>query len=223
MSPCKRADIETVLQQRFVQDRDIALAIAEDDRVLEIVGAADQLTQSFALVRAAAESDQTLRDVVGVVAARATSMRTGLCRKVSVSRVISGGIVAEKNKVWRVNGTSLQIRSMSGNETHVEHAIGFVDNENFDAGQQQLAALGEIEQPAGRRDQHVGAAHDLGFLIAEGNAADQERDIEFMVDAISDETFFDLRGEFAGRLQDQRAWHSGAGAAFFQPRQHRKT
>ncbi len=49
-----------------------------------------------------------------VEAARATSMRTGLCRNVSVSRVISGGMVAEKNSVWRVNGTSLQMRSMSG-------------------------------------------------------------------------------------------------------------
>ncbi len=31
-----------------------------------------------------------------------------------MSRVISGGMVAEKNSVWRVNGTSLQMRSMSG-------------------------------------------------------------------------------------------------------------
>ena len=88
-----------------------------------------------------------------VVAARATSMRTGFCKKASVSRVISGGIVAEKNSVCRVNGTSLQMRSMSGNEAHVEHAVGFVDDENFNAGEQQLAAFGEIEQPARRRDQ----------------------------------------------------------------------
>ena len=49
-----------------------------------------------------------------VVAWRATSTRTGLCRKVSVIRVISGAIVAEKNSVWRVKGTSLKMRSMSG-------------------------------------------------------------------------------------------------------------
>ena len=49
-----------------------------------------------------------------VVAARETSTRTGLWRKASARRVISGGIVAEKNSVWRVNGTSLQMRSMSG-------------------------------------------------------------------------------------------------------------
>ncbi len=52
--------------------------------------------------------------VLAVEAGRATSMRTGLCRKSSARRWISGGIVAEKNRVWRVNGTSFTIRSMSG-------------------------------------------------------------------------------------------------------------
>ena len=61
-----------------------------------------------------------------------------------------------------------------GNEAHVEHAVGFVDHQDLDAGQQDLAALGEIEQAAGRRDQHVGAAGDLGFLVGEGDAADQQ-------------------------------------------------
>ncbi len=49
-----------------------------------------------------------------VVAWRATSTRTGLCRNSWVMRVISGAIVAEKNSVCRVNGTSLKMRSMSG-------------------------------------------------------------------------------------------------------------
>jgi len=37
-------------------------------------------------------------------------------------------MVAVKNSVWRVNGTSLQMRSMSGMKAHVEHAVGFVDH-----------------------------------------------------------------------------------------------
>src|SRR3984893_1285621 len=118
---------------------------------------------------------------------------------------------------WHQLADTLDVRD----ETHVEHPVGFVDDENFDSRQKQLAALGEIQQPSGSRDQNVGAPHDLGFLIAEGNAANQKRDIELMVDAVTDETFLDLRGEFAGRFEDQRAWHSGPGAAFFQPRQHR--
>ena len=35
-----------------------------------------------------------------------------------------------------------------GNEAHVEHAVGFVDDEDLDAGQEQVAAFGEIEQAA---------------------------------------------------------------------------
>ena len=49
-----------------------------------------------------------------VVAGFDTSTRTGLCRKVSAMRWISGGMVAVKNSVCRVNGTSLPMRSMSG-------------------------------------------------------------------------------------------------------------
>ena len=49
-----------------------------------------------------------------VVAGRATSTLIGLCRNWPVRRWISGGMVAVKNRVWRVNGTSLQMRSMSG-------------------------------------------------------------------------------------------------------------
>ena len=49
-----------------------------------------------------------------VVAWRATSIRSGACRKVSVIRSISGAMVAEKNSVCRVKGVSWKIRSMSG-------------------------------------------------------------------------------------------------------------
>src|SRR5690606_29571016 len=45
-----------------------------------------------------------------------------------------------------------------GDEAHVEHTVGFVDDENVDAGQKQAAALEMVEQAAGRRDQDVGAA-----------------------------------------------------------------
>ena len=108
------------------------------------------------------------------------------------------------------------------NEAHVEHAVGFVDHQNFDAGQQQLAAIGKVEQPPRRRDQHVGAASDFRFLIAERHAADQQREIELVIDAVFGEGFLDLRGQFARRLEDQRARHARAGAALFEPRQHRQ-
>ena len=54
-----------------------------------------------------------------------------------------------------------------GNESHVEHAIGFVDHQQFDAVEQQRAALGMVEQPARSRDQNVDAAGQFGVLVAE--------------------------------------------------------
>ena len=86
--------------------------------------------------------------------------------------------------------------------------------------EQELAALEKVEQAAGRGDQHVDAAHDLGFLVAERHAADQQRHVQLVVAAVFDEAFLDLRGEFARRLQDQRARHARAGAPLLEQRQH---
>ncbi len=79
-----------------------------------------------------------------------------------------------------------------------------------------------VEQPAGGCDQHIDAAGQFAVLVAERNAADQQRDIEFLSGAVFVELFLDLGGEFAGRLQDEGAGHSGPGAALFQQREHRK-
>ena len=110
-----------------------------------------------------------------------------------------------------------------GNEAHVEHAVGFVDHQQFNAGEQQAAALGMVEQPAGGCDQHVDAARQFGVLVAERDAADQQRDVEFLADAVFVELFLDLGCQLAGRLDDQGARHAGTGAALFQQREHRST
>src|ERR1700722_16477540 len=114
----QRADREIVLLQGTVDDLHVPLAVAEDDRILEIIRAANDAPQGGALLfGGASRRHESLNDVLGGrggAGARETSTRTGLGRKASARRVISGGMVAEKNSVWRVNGTSLQMRSMSG-------------------------------------------------------------------------------------------------------------
>ena len=109
-----------------------------------------------------------------------------------------------------------------GNEAHVEHAVGFVDDQQFNAGEQQPAALGMVEQPAGGSDQDVDAARQFEVLVAERDAADQQRDVEFLAGAVFVELFLDLGCEFAGRLHDEGARHAGPGAALFQHGEHRK-
>jgi alkanesulfonate monooxygenase SsuD/methylene tetrahydromethanopterin reductase-like flavin-dependent oxidoreductase (luciferase family) len=79
--------------------------------------------------------------------------------------------------------------------------------------QKELATLEHGRAAAGRGDQHVDAAFQRLFLIVERDAADQQRFGELVVLAVFVEILLDLRGEFARRLEDQRARHAGAGAA----------
>src|SRR6202044_207175 len=87
---------------------------------------------------------------------------------------------------------------------------------------EHAAALGEIEQASGGRDDHVGAARDLGLLVAERDAADQEREVQLVVDAVFGERLLYLGGELACRLQNEGARHAGASAAALERRQHRQ-
>src|SRR5262249_37826475 len=48
------------------------------------------------------------------------------------------------------------------------------------------------------------------------------RDVELLARAVFGEALLDLGSELAGRLEDQRARHSGAGAAVLQHRDHRE-
>ena len=199
-----------------MEDRHIPLTVAENDRVFEIGGTANEAAQGFPLGGTAFRCHQALRYGDG---RRSRASHFDAHRIVQESLGKSGdlrrhgggekqGLAGERHKL----ADALDIR----NEPHVEHPVGFIDDENFDCGQEQLAAFGKIQKAAGRRDQDVGAPHDLGFLVAEGNAANEQCNVELMVNPVAGETFLDLRGKFAGRLQDQGARHPRSGAAFLQ-------
>ena len=87
---------------------------------------------------------------------------------------------------------------------------------------QQLAALEMVEQPAGRRDHHIGATVELAVLIVIGHTADQQRHGQPVVLAEDLEMLGDLRRQFAGGLQDQRARHARPRATSLEPGQHRQ-
>ena len=119
---------------------------------------------------------------------------------------------------WHELADALDIR----NESHVEHAIGFVDHQQLDPGEQEPAASEMIEQSARRRDEHVDAAGELGILIVERHSADDQGDVELLAGAVFFEAFLNLRGKLARRLEDQRARHSRARAAILEHRDHRQ-
>ena len=160
--------------------------------------------------------------VATVVAGRATSTRTGLCRNCSVMRRISGGMVAVKNSVWRVKGTSLQMRSMSG----MKPMSSMRSASSMTRSSTPVSSSRPRSKWSSRRPGVAisTSAPRVSLVSWSSNETPpiSERDVELVVDAVFDEAFLDLRGEFARRLEDQRARHAGAGAALFQQRQHRQ-
>ncbi len=85
-------------------------------------------------------------------------------------------------------------------EAHVEHAIGFIEHQHLDLVEAQRALMNQIEQAAGRRNQHFGAARKRAHLPVDRYAADRERDLERAdVTAIGAEAVGDLAGQFARR------------------------
>jgi hypothetical protein len=105
-------------------------------------------------------------------------------------------------------------------EAHVQHAVRFVDDQHAAIGEQQAAALEQVEQAAGGGDQHVHTLHERVLLIVQAFAADQQRVVQLQVFAVKDEILRNLKCQLAGRLQDEAARHAGAGAAAVQDVQH---
>ena len=59
-------------------------------------------------------------------------------------------------------------------------------------------------------------------MVVERNSADHQRDVELLAGAVPFETFLNLRGELARRLENQGARHSSARAAMLEAREHRQ-
>ena len=91
------------------------------------------------------------------------SMVSGLRIAQRESCSISGGIVAENNRVWRVLRAAFDDLAHVRHKAHIEHAIGFIENQDFDLIEPQHAPLQLIEQPARaspRQYPHPAAAFD---------------------------------------------------------------
>ena len=105
-------------------------------------------------------------------------------------------------------------------KAHVEHAVGFVDHQDLDAHQHDAATAEMIQQPTGGGDQHIDAAIKFSHLIIHRDAADQQRHVELVIDAVFLEALCDLCRQFTCRREDQRARHASTGAATFEAGNH---
>ncbi|MCY1403226.1 hypothetical protein D9M71_183960 [compost metagenome] len=90
-------------------------------------------------------------------------------------------------------------------EAHVEHAVGFVEDQDFHVGQVDAALADEVEQAAGARDQNVDT---LGYgldLWVHADAAEDAGAFQRQIAGVDLEAFMHLGSQLAGRGQHQDA------------------
>ena len=90
-------------------------------------------------------------------------------------------------------------------ESHVEHAIDFVEDQNFDISKMHCALLKVIEQPARRRDQDINAAFQVLTLLAIADTTVHDRRAQVGETSIIAKGRFDLRGQLPGWFKNKTA------------------
>ena len=95
----------------------------------------------------------------------------GRCRWRRTRRSTSPSRVAEKSIVWWRLLDPAQHPVDLGQEAHVGHAVGLVEDDHLDVGHRDLAAVGEVDEPAGGGDDDVDALVELLDLALDVGAA----------------------------------------------------
>lgn len=102
-----------------------------------------------------------------------------------------------------------------GQETHVEHPVGFVEHEHLDVFKLDVALVHQVDQTTRCRDQHIDALTHRIDLAALIHAAVDESGAELHVFSVLVKTIVDLNGEFAGRREHQSGGPVRGGTRFF--------
>ena len=150
--------------QAFEQGADIAFAIAEDDAIGDFF-AVKKRSQGRALLHRR-NFNKRLRHIFICRRGRGHLNALGrlqeLFRQACDFRRHGGG----EKQCLACEGQKFHNAFNIGNKAHVQHAVGFVNYQNFDTAQHHLAALNMVEQTAGRCDQHISTALNSALLIA---------------------------------------------------------
>ena len=201
----QRRDRVAELGQAIREPVGVDLRAREDERLLDLALRQDVVEQRV-LVGEVVGPVQALLDVgVGV----------GVRRDVDPLRIAQqvlgeAGDVAEEGGA--VHHRLARARHVVGDrrdvvdEAHVEHAIGFVEDEHLDVLEHGLAGLEVVEQAAGRRDQDVERSAQRLELRRIRHAADDGRDAQAgNVAAVHAGRLGDLHRQLARRRQDEDA------------------
>ena len=81
-----------------------------------------------------------------------------------MSTLIAPSSVAENNIVWRLVRGLVEQAAHLGQESHVGHAVGFVDHDDLDLLEVERVLAEQVGEATGARDEHVDAAVELPAL-----------------------------------------------------------
>ena len=217
---CHQRAVATALRHAAVQRRDrmahlvqmggqlvgVALGAGEDHRLLHL-GAGQQVLEQCRLVVQVIGPQQLLLDVgvavgvvgdldaLGIVLQDLVGQATDLTGE---GRADHHGLAAGRQGF----GDALDVLD----EAHVQHAVGFVQDQHLDLAQDGLAAVEVVDQAARGGDQQIDRTAQRGQLGAVGHAADDGGDLQVRdVAAVGDRGLGDLDGQLAGRGQHQHA------------------
>ena len=110
--------------------------------------------------------------------------------------------------VCRLDGHRLDDAFHVRQEAHVEHAVAFVQHQDFDAVKADLVLIHKIQQAAGAGDEDLDALPQGFDLRPRADAPVNGRAAQLGAGGQHTDDIMDLLGQFAGGGDDQRAGYS---------------
>ena len=138
MSPCSAAALKPCRLSEVSSSADRRLAVGEDDGVLDVRlrSAADRAARRAWLWHRAAHAPARWSMLAAVLDGGDASMRIGIVQELAGDALDLGRHGGREEQRLAREGQKLADALDVGNEAHVEHAVGLVDDQHFDAGEQ---------------------------------------------------------------------------------------
>ncbi|MNV38024.1 hypothetical protein D3C71_1295620 [compost metagenome] len=95
-------------------------------------------------------------------------------------------------------------------KAHIQHAVGFVQHQNFNFGQVNGALVFQIQQATRCCHQNVDAAAQFHHLRVDAHTTKYHQRTQAQIFAVGFDVFADLRCQLTGWRQDQRAYRTAA-------------
>ena len=194
---------DALLQERLGQPVGAVLRAREDEHVLDLA-ALQELEQQRRLQVLGDRVDR-LRDPDGGGGFAFLVDRVRVLEHFARQLRDRGRHRRREEERLALDGQVLQDLADVRQEAHVEHAVRFVQDEDLEVVELRVREAEVVEQAARRRDQDVGARAEGVLLRPHGDAAEDGGRGHRRVDGQLPRVLLDLRGQLAGRGQDQRA------------------